>query len=171
MNMTKNNDNYFMNLALKEAKTALSFGEFPVGCVMVLKDQVVATGARESSFGDNTNELDHAEIVTLRKLTSLKGFDQHEHIRAYCTMEPCLMCYAALILSGIRHIVWAYEDVMGGGTKCDLSMLPPLYAKIRISVVPYVRRKESLEIFKSFFSNPQHRYWKESLLAEYTLKQ
>jgi tRNA(adenine34) deaminase len=81
------------------------------------------------------------------------------------------MCYAALILAGIRRIVWAYEDIMGGGTKCDLSILPPLYAKSRISIVPYVCRQESLEIFKSFFSNPHHQYWRESLLAEYTLKQ
>ena len=167
----KNDDKYFMHLALKEAKKALSMGEFPVGCVMVLGDQVLASGSRESSFGHNTNELDHAEIVTLRKLASLKDFHDYGRVRVYCTMEPCLMCYAALILSGIRRIVWAYEDIMGGGTNCNLSVLPPLYAKSRVSVVPYVRRRESLEIFKSFFSNPHHQYWKESLLAEYTLKQ
>jgi tRNA(adenine34) deaminase len=171
MNIIENNDKYYMNLALKEAKKALFLGEFPVGCVMVLGDQVLASGARKSSFGYNTNELDHAEIVTLRNLASLKGFDDYGNIRVYCTMEPCLMCYAALILAGIRRIVWAYEDIMGGGTKCDLSILPPLYAKSRISIVPFVCREESLEIFKSFFSNPHHQYWRESLLAEYTLKQ
>jgi tRNA(adenine34) deaminase len=171
MDIIKNNDKYYMNLALKEAKKALSLGEFPVGCVMVLRDQVLASGARKSSFGYNTNELDHAEIVTLRNLASLKGFDDYGNIRVYCTMEPCLMCYAALILAGIPRIVWAYEDIMGGGTKCDLSILPSLYAKSRVSIVPYVCRQESLEIFKSFFSNPHHQYWRESLLAEYTLKQ
>jgi tRNA(adenine34) deaminase len=171
MTSTEKKDEHFMNLALKEAKNALSFGEFPVGCVMVLEDQVLASGFRQSSFGCNTNELDHAEIVTLRKLSSLNDFDDYGHIRVYCTMEPCLMCYAALILSGIRRIVWAYEDIMGGGTRCDLSMLPPLYATSRVSVGPYVLRQESLEIFKRFFSNPHNQYWKESLLAEYTLKQ
>jgi tRNA(adenine34) deaminase len=171
MGLIKNNDKYYMKLALEEAKKALSLGEFPVGCVMVLGDQVLASGARKNSFGFNTNELDHAEIVTLRNLPSLKELDDSGNVRVYCTMEPCLMCYAALILAGIRRIVWAYEDIMGGGTQCDLRILPPLYAKSRISIVPYVCRQESLEIFKSFFSNPQHQYWKESLLAEYTLKQ
>jgi tRNA(adenine34) deaminase len=171
MNIIEHNDNYYMKLALEEAKKALLLGEFPVGCVMVLGDQVLASGARKSSFGYNTNELDHAEIVTLRNLSSLKDFDDYGNIRVYCTMEPCLMCYAALILSGIRRIVWAYEDIMGGGTKCDLNLLPPLYAKSRISIVPYICRQESLELFKTFFSSPHHQYWKESLLAEYTLKQ
>lgn len=160
-----------MKFALKEAQEALSQGEFPVGCVMVLGDRILVSGARESSFGINTNELDHAEMVTLRKLTSLKNFNEYSRIRVYCTMEPCLMCFAALILSGIRYIAWAYEDIMGGGTTCDLSALPPLYANSRVSIIPHVRRRESLEIFKSFFSNPNHQYWKESLLAEYTLKQ
>jgi tRNA(adenine34) deaminase len=171
MATTEKNNEYFMNFALKEAKKALSAGEFPVGCVMVLGDQILASGARKRSYGHNTNELDHAEMVTLRKLTAMKNFDNFRQITAYCTMEPCLMCYAALIISGIRCIVWAYEDIMGGGTKCDLSLLPPLYAKSRVSVVPHVLRQESLEIFKSFFSNPQHQYWRESLLAKYTLKQ
>lgn len=171
MDTMEKKDDYFMNFALKEAKKALSFGEFPVGCVMVLGDQVLVSGARKNSSGCNTNELDHAEIITLRKLNALTDFNDYGNIRVYCTMEPCLMCYAALILSGIRHIVWAYEDVMGGGTTCDLSILPPLYAKSKVSIVPYVRRRESLEIFKHFFSNPYHQYWKKSLLADYTLKQ
>jgi tRNA(Arg) A34 adenosine deaminase TadA len=31
-------------------------------------------------------------------------------------MEPCLMCYGALLISGIEKIVYAYEDAMGGAT-------------------------------------------------------
>ena len=171
MNTTEKNDEYFMNFALKEAKEALSAGEFPVGCVMVAGDQVLVSGARKNSFGLNTNELDHAEIVALRKLTTLKEFNDYGQLRVYCTMEPCLMCFAALILAGIRYIAWAYEDIMGGGTKCDLSRLPQLYSQSRITIVPHVRRRESLEIFKSFFSDPNHDYWQKSLLAEYTLRQ
>ncbi|MFO8084474.1 MAG: nucleoside deaminase [Desulfobacterales bacterium] len=166
-----NSHKYFMNLALKEAKQALFAGEFPVGCVMVCDNQLVASGSRERSSGDCPNELDHAEMVTLRKLTNLKGFNAYSRVSVYCTMEPCLMCYAALILSGIRCIVWAYEDVMGGGTQCDLNKLPPLYAGSRVSIIPYFCRQESLEIFKRFFSDANNGYWKGSLLAEYTLKQ
>jgi tRNA(adenine34) deaminase len=36
-------------------------------------------------------------------------------VTMYCTMEPCLMCFSAILLSGIGRIVYAYEDVMGGG--------------------------------------------------------
>jgi tRNA(adenine34) deaminase len=81
------------------------------------------------------------------------------------------MCLGALILSGIGQVVYAYEDVMGGGTKCDLSKLTPLYRDHKISIVPNILRRQSLELFKAFFRNPENRYWQGSLLAQYTLNQ
>jgi tRNA(adenine34) deaminase len=81
------------------------------------------------------------------------------------------MCYGAVILSGIRTIVYAFEDVMGGGTGCDLTRLSPLYRHADISIIPHVRRADSLQLLKAFFANPENVYWKDSLLARYTLKQ
>ncbi len=99
-----------------------------------------------------------------------KNADRSE-FTLFCTMEPCLMCFGAILLSGIGKIVYAYEDIMGGGTRCDLTKLPPLYKNRQISIVPNILREESLELFKTFFANPENNYWKGSLLAEYTLSQ
>ena len=162
---------YFMKKALALAETALAAGEFPVGCVMVHQERIVASGARKGTGADAGNEIDHAEMVALRNLTELRPSLDHREITVFCTLEPCLMCYAALILAGIGAIVFAYEDVMGGGTGCDLSRLKPLYKNSTIAVVPHLMRKESLKIFQTYFSNPAHRYWRGSLLAEYTLAQ
>lgn len=81
------------------------------------------------------------------------------------------MCYSALILAGIGEIVFAYEDVMGGGTGCDLAQLRPLYRNSRIEVLQGVLREKSLQLFKTYFSDPTNRYWKGSMLAQYTLNQ
>ncbi|MGL1931584.1 MAG: nucleoside deaminase [Desulfotalea sp.] len=160
---------YFMDLALLEAKKVLVDGEFPVGCVIVDDANVVATGARHNST--TFNDLDHAEIIAVRNLSkSLKKFDNSQ-LMVYSTMEPCLMCYATLIVNGFTNIVWAYEDVMGGGTNLDLASLNPLYKDIIMNVIPKVRRTESLTLFKDFFSSPKTEYLKDSLLASYTLKQ
>ena len=160
---------YYMKKALDQAKHALAQGEFPVGCVMVYQDQILVNGSRKNTTGDAINEIDHAEMVVLRRLTEVKDNIDPGKITVFCTMEPCLMCYSALILAGIREIVFAYEDVMGGGTGCDLSRLKPLYKNSSISVVPGVMRSESLKIFKTYFSNPANHYWEKSLLAEHTL--
>ena len=133
--------------------------------------RILVTGARRFSSGSNRNEIDHAEIVALRRLSKLGDEIDPSRITAFSTMEPCLMCYSALILAGIGCIVYAYEDVMGGGTGCELSRLKPLYQKSAIVVVPNQMRAQSLRLFKIYFSNPANSYWRQSLLAEYTLRQ
>jgi len=162
---------YHMDLALKQAQKALAAGEFPVGCLLVGNDGIVATGRRTHSLGRTANELDHAEIVALRALLAEHPDIDRSTITAYATMEPCLMCYASLILNGIHKIVYAYEDAMGGGTSIDLTALSPLYREMRVTVIPYIRRRESLALFKLFFDDPCNDYWRDSQLARYTLDQ
>lgn len=160
---------HFMKKALDQAEHALAEGEFPVGCVMVYQGKILVNGSRKGTIGDGRNEIDHAEMVALRHLIEIEDKIDPGKITVFCTMEPCLMCYGALILAGVGEIVFAYEDVMGGGTGCELSRLKPLYKNSPVTVVPGVRRAESLKIFKTYFSNPANSYWKKSLLAGYTL--
>jgi tRNA(adenine34) deaminase len=161
----------FMTEALRQAELALMAGEFPVGCVLVSDGQVVATGAREGTAASGTNETDHAEILALRRLNRLTPAPDPRSITAFCTLEPCLMCYGALLISGIHNIVYAYEDAMGGGTRCDLSTLPPLYRQTPVSIIPQILRPQSLALFKRYFATPENRYLADSFLAAYTLAQ
>ena len=165
------NYNHYMTIALRQAEEALGKGEFPVGCVIVCGDAVVATGVRQNSSEALLNEIDHAEIIALREFSGKSGPADKTEAVLFCTLEPCLMCYAAIMLSGIRTIVYAYEDVMGGGTSVDLSGLAPLYSKADMAIVPDVMRTGSLHLFIRFFENPENRYWSNSLLEKYTLSQ
>lgn len=166
-------DEYFMVLALKQAEEAFDRGEFPVGCVIAQNNAVIAAGARRGTrTGEGFfSEIDHAEIRALKSLET--GGVRFEPQRAviYVTMEPCLMCFGAIILSGIRKIVYAYEDPMGGGTGCDLDGLPSLYRNMDMEIVSGVLRQESLDLFCSFFDKKNNQYWKNSYLEKYTLNQ
>jgi tRNA(adenine34) deaminase len=164
-------DNDFMKMALVQAENALAAGEFPVGCVVAYPDRTIVTGARKGTSGCGENEVDHAEIVALRRLSDVGEKIERRRVTLYCTMEPCLMCFGAILLSGIGRIVYAYEDVMGGGTACDLSSLTPLYKKCHMAIVSGVLRGESLVLFKKYFQNSSNSYWRGSLLANYTLEQ
>ncbi len=153
------------------AEGALSAGEFPVGCVFVYENKVVARGSRIGSAGTDINEIDHAEIQALREFYRLPAECDPGKTSVYCTLEPCLMCFGALVIAGVGKIVYAYEDAMGGGTGCRLHLLTPLYHNRRPEVVGPVMRDESLALFQAFFNNPDTTYLKRSGLAEYTLKQ
>ncbi len=160
-----------MEQALEQAKSALNAGEFPVGCVIADSRAVIASGARRSSRGELPNELDHAEILALKRLYEKGAFDKTGKLTLYCTMEPCLMCFGAILLNGISRIVYAYEDVMGGGTACQLTALPKLYAESDMRISGGLLRRESLALFKAYFADPCQSYWRDSLLAKYTLSQ
>jgi tRNA(adenine34) deaminase len=161
----------FMMAALDEARQALIADEFPVGCVMVHEGQIITSGRRINSKGPAENELDHAEVVALRKLFSLHPETDRHEIVVYSTMEPCLMCYVTLLLNGIRKIVYGFEDIMGGGTNLDLQQLNLLYREMEVEVIPHVMRSESLALFNEFFENPGNTYWQDSPLAQHILAQ
>ena len=167
----KDKDRRFMGEALALAEEALFLGEFPVGCVIVKDGRTIAGGARRESTGPGANEIDHAEIVALRRLAEKEMLPPLENSVIYCTMEPCLMCFGAIVLAGIRRIVYAYEDIMGGGTGVDPAHLSPLYRDSGMQIVSGIRRADSLALFQRFFARPENEYWRGSLLAAYTLSQ
>jgi len=162
---------FFMREALVSARRALKRNEFPVGCVLVHQGRIIARGQRTGTCKAVPGELEHAEIRALRRLEQLPAQIAREEVVLYSTMEPCLMCYGAILISGIGTIVYAYEDAMGGGTGCDRTRLSPLYAGNKITIIPGICRAESLALFKSYFGAPQTVYWRGSLLSDYTLDQ
>ena len=162
---------FFMKKALEEARAALDAGEFPVGCVMVHGNKILVSGARRGTSGDHPNEVDHAEMVALRRLFRLNPKINLREVSVFSTLEPCLMCFGALIISGIGRLVFAYEDTMGGGTRCNTANMTPLYQSNQMKIIPGILRNESLKLLKIFFSEPQNTYLRDSLLATYTLGQ
>jgi tRNA(adenine34) deaminase len=159
----------YMKLALLEAETALTAGEFPVGCVIIHDGKTVATGSRVSSTQLDKNELDHAEMLALKRFVRERPDLGGKDTTVFSTLEPCLMCYSALIVNGITRIVYAYEDVFGGGTDLALSNRKPFYQNMQIQIVPGILRREALALFKAYFSNPKHDYLRETLLAKHAL--
>jgi tRNA(adenine34) deaminase len=162
---------HYMKIALALAEEALEKGEFPVGCILVHEDTIVGQGRRKHSLLAERNELDHAEILALRDLTTHHPEIDPSEITAYTTLEPCLMCFGALLINQISTFVYAYEDAMGGGINLPLGHLTPLYNSMDVTIHPFILRRESLLLFKKFFQSPASSYLSTTYFAEYTLSQ
>ncbi len=180
-NQSQKSNEYWMQQALDIAKKALERGEFPVGCILVSEGMIVGKGGRQNSRGHMENELDHAEIQAIRDWVA-RGKPGGMGFTAYTTLEPCLMCTGALILSGARRIVYSYEDVMGGAAGLDFNKSfsrgclqveqarsGHLYRDFNNRIEGAVLRERSIGLFQRFFSNSGNRYLKGSLLETYTL--
>ena len=162
-----------MTKALSYAETALKRGDFPVGCVITYANRVIATGERTGTNDTSTNELDHAEINALRQLSIIKSKEDIDltKVTLYSTLEPCLMCFSAIMINGITRVVYAFEDAMGGGTNLDRTTLSPLYRNLQLEIIPGICRSKSLNLFKIFFSNNNNKYLNDSYLAQYIRSQ
>lgn len=158
----------YMKRALLVAKKRLANGYIPVGAVLVMGKTIVAdNSALQEGDEDSRNILDHGEVVALRRFFEKHPNADGSKLTLYCTFEPCLMCYATSMISGIKKIVYAYEDVMGGGTNAPLNKLTPFYAENAVQIIPGVCRDEALTLFKRFFENPDNDY-AGTLLETYT---
>jgi tRNA(adenine34) deaminase len=114
----------FMRLALEEARKALHLGEVPVGAVLVLGREVVASG-----FNQPVHTLDptaHAEIVALRAAGKALGNYRLGGTVLYVTLEPCLMCVGAVVNARVSTVVYGAAEPKWGALRSilDASTLP-----------------------------------------------
>lgn len=105
------NDEYYMQIAIKEAEKAKLDGNSAVGSVLVFSNgKYISDGDTVYSEGDNTN---HAEMNVIRKANQMF----HREIKnavLYSSVEPCIMCATAAFNCGIKEIVFgAHNDDQG----------------------------------------------------------
>ena len=61
--MVKDNNNYFMRLAIEEAKSSFNNGEVPVGAISVWNNKILVKSG--NMMEKNKNPLQHAEMLVL----------------------------------------------------------------------------------------------------------
>ncbi len=103
---------YFMKRALSQAVAAERRGEVPVGAVVVRSGQIVGR-AGNSPIGD-LDPSAHAEIKALRRAGKRIGAYRLNGAELYVTLEPCLMCYSAMVQARIARLVYGAADPKGG---------------------------------------------------------
>lgn len=100
-----------MLLALTQAKAAGDEGEVPVGAVLVVGGEVVATSRNTRQRSHDPTA--HAEVLLLRQ--GLRGSWHFEDATLYVTKEPCVMCSGAMINARLGRLVYGCSDDKGGG--------------------------------------------------------
>ncbi|MBS6374250.1 MAG: tRNA adenosine(34) deaminase TadA [Erysipelotrichaceae bacterium] len=106
------NDERFMKAALREAVKARDMNEVPIGCVIVHEGKIIAKAhnLREKKQLSTA----HAEILAINKACKKIGSWRLEECTLYVTLEPCVMCSGAILLSRINRVVYGAKDPKGG---------------------------------------------------------
>ena len=130
---------YYMNVAIKEAKKAYKYEEVPVGAVIIKNNKIIAKAYNKK---EKTNDvIKHAEIIAISKACKKLKNWRLEDCVIYVTMEPCMMCAGAIQQSRIKKIVYGVKNENYGCTD-QLK---------NIKIISKVCEKECKELVQSFF--------------------
>lgn len=141
-------DEYYMMLALKEAKKAFEDGEVPVGAIVVLNEKVIAHG--QNMMEKLSDPTAHAEMIALTSAFNLIGSKFIPEATLYVTLEPCLMCAGAIYWSRIGKIVYGADDEKNGYKKIAAANWP-FHPKTEL--VRGVLQDQCAQLMKDFFKN------------------
>jgi tRNA(adenine34) deaminase len=142
-------DDFYMWLAYNQAIDAWKQDEVPIGAVIELNGEVIASAHNQR---DSTRDpTAHAEILALGQAAKAIGDWRLNEATLYVTKEPCPMCSGATLMSRVKRVVYAVPDpkmgCLGGAT--DLNTLPQVNHHLLIS--RGVLEKPCLELIRAYF--------------------
>ena len=151
------NDEYYMGLALDEARLAYEENEVPVGCVIVKNGQILAR--THNTRHKVKSALNHAEINAID--LACRSVDSWilEGATLYVTLEPCIMCAGAILQARIKKVVYAATEPKFGAAESVLNIFNHLEYKFNheVEVVSGILKEESTELIKLFFKELRNK--------------
>jgi len=145
------NPEYYMNLAIKEAKKALLIDEVPIGCVIVKDDKIIAKGFNKRETKNMV--ISHAEIETINKANKKLGSWRLVDADIYITLEPCIMCMGAIIQARIKNIYFGAYDYKGGAITSSINVLEAKNLNHKPNVYGGIMENECSLLIKEYFKN------------------
>jgi tRNA(Arg) A34 adenosine deaminase TadA len=101
----------FLREAIELARDNVRRGGRPFGALLVKDGRIIATGVNEiGATGDPTA---HAELQANRAASRTLGSPRLDGCVIYASGHPCPMCLAAMHLTGIREVNFAYSNEDG----------------------------------------------------------
>jgi tRNA(adenine34) deaminase len=144
-----------MQEALYEARMALRTADVPVGAVVVADNVIVGRGRNQrEALADPTA---HAEVLALRDAAQHLASWRLDTSTLYVTLEPCIMCIGAAVLSRIRGLVYACDDPKAGACGSQFDILGAQRLNHAFPVVAGICKGEASALLKTFFRQLRQR--------------
>ena len=143
-----------MGLALGQAALATATDDVPVGAVVLSAEgELLGAGVnRREADGDPTA---HAEVLALRAAAAARGQWRLDGCTLVVTLEPCVMCAGATVLSRVERLVFGAWDPKAGAAGSVWDLVRDRRANHRVEVVGGVREEECTQLLLDFFA--RHR--------------
>jgi tRNA(adenine34) deaminase len=143
-------DTFYMSLAYNQAIDAWRGDEVPIGCVIELGGEIIAS-AHNTVEGAH-DPTAHAEMLALTQAATEIGDWRLDGATLFVTKEPCPMCSGATLMSRLKRVCYAVPDskmgCLGGAT--NLNELPRINHHLEITSGG-VLEPECRDLIQAFF--------------------
>ena len=153
--MNSCSNDYYMELAILEAEKALQEEEVPIGAVLVKDLSVIARGHNRCI--KKCDPTAHAEINTLRLAGRKTGNYRLPGTILYVTVEPCIMCAGAIVLSRISRLVFGVRESKFGAAGSLYSIPTDKRLNHTVLITEGILEKEAKKLLSSFFSQKRDK--------------
>ncbi len=140
---------FFMNEALKEAQKANDKQEVPIGCVIVLNNEIIGRG--HNTRNSENNSIGHAEINAIIDANKTINNWVLNDCEMYVTVEPCQMCTGAIIQARIKKVIFGTRDIKAGCVVSLYNMLSDQRFNHQVEYEEGILKTECSTIIKNFF--------------------
>ena len=130
--------NYYMDLAIENAKKAFETNEVPVGAILVDNTTNKILASFHNEIVKQNNPIKHAEILVIEEGCKMKNSRYLDHTSIYITLEPCLMCASAISEARIGKLYFGAYDEKKGAIESVMSIynnknifVPEIYGGIK----------------------------------------
>ncbi|HEY6528223.1 MAG TPA: tRNA adenosine(34) deaminase TadA [Cellvibrionaceae bacterium] len=144
-----------MQQALEQANIAGAQGEVPVGAILVSQGEVIGRGAN-CPIGQR-DPTAHAEIQALRAAGLFTGNYRLVGSILYVTIEPCAMCWGALIHGRVAEVIYAAAEPKAGVVSTQSDWLNSGWSNHRVHIRQGPLANEASELMQRFFAERRER--------------
>ena len=142
-------DEFYMGLALEEAKKAAALGEIPIGAILVQGEEVIARAHNmRETWQDATA---HAEVIVIQEACKKLKRWRLTGCTLYVTVEPCPMCSGAIVNGRVERVVYGCPDIKAGGAESIFNIITNPNLNHVAQVTSGVREEECAQVMKEFF--------------------
>ena len=146
---TQEDKELFMKEAIAEAKKAEAINEVPIGAVIVRDGKIIGRGYNQR---ETTNRaITHAEMIAIDEANQTINNWRLENCALFVTLEPCVMCSGAIVLSRIPNVYYGAFDYKGGTAGTLMNLLEEEQFNHQSHVEAGILQEECSEMLTSFF--------------------
>lgn len=142
-------DQRYMQQAIALAHHASAQGEVPVAAILVHDDKIMAQAWNQPI--SHCDPSAHAEMLVLRQAGRQLNNYRLLDTTLYVTLEPCMMCAAAMVHARITRLVFGAFDPKAGACGSVINILEQPFLNHHVAYQGGLLEKDCSALLTQFF--------------------